>query len=335
MKDISKYLALRYSEYTTIKRSATRLIKSIENLHSYLSSLSKIDKSFGILLSGGMDSALLASYLPEGTKAFTFKYDNNFAKEEYERAKNFAKINNLQLIDVYINWDTIKNTIDPLIMRRQAPIATIEPQLYIACETAKQYDVSRLIIGGDADIVFGGMSKMLSKDWTKEDFIQFYRYLDPKEILKEPDEIYLKAFDNYWDAKREKFMTVDFINDIYNTESIISYTNAFGLAKMKLFDPYEDLAFNYDIAKIREKPKYLIQELFIKQYNFEPPEKNPMPRPVDFYEELNEYPTSDVFRDDIDYSKLTGQQKWMIYCVDRYIKLFPGMAKEIERNTSW
>ena len=59
---------------------------------------------------------------------------------------------------------------------RHGPISTIEPQLYEACKLAKKnYGINKLIIGGDADVVFGGMDKMLTRDWKSADhFLDFY-----------------------------------------------------------------------------------------------------------------------------------------------------------------
>ena len=39
----------------------------------------------GIMLSGGMDSAILASYLPRGAKAFTLKAEGEGAENESEK----------------------------------------------------------------------------------------------------------------------------------------------------------------------------------------------------------------------------------------------------------
>lgn len=322
MINISKYLALRYFEDGIFHRNAKHLIRNADDLNQALSKLINLTGNIGLLLSGGMDSAILAKYVPKTTLAFTFKYENDFEKEEYERAKYYAEINGLKLIDINITWDKIKDYIEPLIKKRGGPIATIEPQLFIACKTAKDlFGINTLIHGGDADVVFGGLSKMLSTDWDIDSFIEFYIYNDPKKILKESNDLHEYVIKKYYDSNRRYFDTIRFINEVYETESTISYENPRKLSGVTFIDPFTPLKFNIDINKVRVKPKYIIQELFTKLYGFEPPEKNPnpIPRPVDFYDELNKYPTSNIFRPDIRYNELTGQQKWMIYCVDKYM----------------
>lgn len=59
-------------------------IKTKEDLDIYLKKyFSELDfNKTGICLSGGIDSALLASYLPKGTLAFTLKYPETEGVEE-------------------------------------------------------------------------------------------------------------------------------------------------------------------------------------------------------------------------------------------------------------
>lgn len=55
------------------------------------------DKKKGILLSGGMDSAIVASYMP-GSDAYTFRFlGGDFQPEELHRAEYFAECYGLNL----------------------------------------------------------------------------------------------------------------------------------------------------------------------------------------------------------------------------------------------
>ena len=49
------------------------------------------------------------------------------------------------------------------------------------------------------------------------------------------------------------------------------------------------------------------------------PLKQPMPRPVDEYFANWEGPTRTEFRDDIDITKYNGNQKWLLYCLERFL----------------
>ena len=73
-----------------IEEIVRQSIKNIVNANE-----EKENKKIGLLLSGGMDSATLAKYVDKNnTIAFTFKYDNNFAEDEYNNAKKYAEIKN-------------------------------------------------------------------------------------------------------------------------------------------------------------------------------------------------------------------------------------------------
>lgn len=51
------------------------------------------------------------------------------------------------------------------------------------------------------------------------------------------------------------------------------------------------------------------------------PNKVPMPRPVDEYFKTWGGPKRPEFRDDIDMSKFTGNQKWQMYCLEKYLEM--------------
>lgn len=52
------------------------------------------------------------------------------------------------------------------------------------------------------------------------------------------------------------------------------------------------------------------------------PEKIPMPRPVNEYFKNWRGPSRKEFRNDIDMSALTGNQKWQLYSLERFLNIF-------------
>ena len=81
-----------------------------------------MEKKIGILLSGGMDSACLASYM-SGKDAYTFRFlGGEFQKDELERAEYYAKKYNLNLHYVDISWVTVQNCLDELMYKKGAPV---------------------------------------------------------------------------------------------------------------------------------------------------------------------------------------------------------------------
>ena len=131
------------------------------------------DKKLGILLSGGMDSACLATYMPKGSDAYTFRFLNGtYDTEELKRAERFAKECDLNLHYVDIDWDIINECLLPVMKTKGAPVHSIEPQLYKAALQAKSDGIECLVIGDAADYVFYGMDGLLSRDWSFDEFVE-------------------------------------------------------------------------------------------------------------------------------------------------------------------
>lgn len=279
------------------------------------------NKKLGILLSGGMDSAILASYM-EGQNAYTFRFLNGeFQKEELNRAEMYAKKYNLNLKYVDINWDVIESNLIDIFKTKQAPCHSIEPQIVAAAKQAKNDGVEIMIIGDGADYVFGGMDKLLAKDWNYEEFVNRFIYINPNEVLKEKTNV-LEVFEQY-KLPDNKIDFMKIMDSITIDESYSSYKNAFNTANMLYEDPYEILKLKnpLDLHRIRNgESKYLIRELFkIKYPEFNVPEKNPMPRPVDVYFNKWTGPTRPEFKTDLDINKFTGNQKWLIWCLEKFL----------------
>ncbi len=334
----SSFLAFRYIEkdnveffdglhhrtYELPKEEELALIGSEfeldEELHRVFDSVS--DKKLGILLSGGMDSACLASYMPKGSDAYTFRFLNGlYDPDELHRAERFAKEYELNLHYVDIDFDIIKECLGPVMKSKNAPVHSIEPQLYRAALQAKEDGVEMLVIGDAADYVFYGMDGLLSKDWTLDDFYKRAIYIEPSEVLKNPKDVkYL--FERY---RKDNDMVdfVGFYDKSITEESYGSYDNAFHAANMPFIDPYEKMKMRepVDLNRIRSgDSKYYVRALFRMKYpNIPLPEKHPMPRPVDKYFQDWEGPKREEFKDDIDMSKYSGNQKWLLWCLEQFL----------------
>ena len=281
-------------------------------------------EKLGICLSGGMDSAILASYM-RGCDAYTFRFlGGDYQKEELARAEYYAQYYGLNLHYVDIDWNTVEQYL-PIVMRaKTAPVHSIEPQLYQAAIQAKADGVTRMIVGESSDLIFGGMDQLLSKDWTVEAFQQRYTFLDPARVLKEPvDMSYL--YERYRQGG-DKIDFLHFMDDVFSRESSSSYYNAFAAADMPYTDPYALLRMSepLDLHRVRNgESKYLIRELMHNKYPEIPvPNKVPMPRPVDAYFKDWCGPKRPEFRRDIDMTQFTGNQKWQMYCLEQFLNMY-------------
>ena len=95
-------IPLPNSELFTYVRTADDIDVAIQKVFDSLKG-----EKLGICLSGGMDSAILASYM-SGCDAYTFRFlGGEYQKEELARAEYYAKYYNLNLHYVDINWDTV------------------------------------------------------------------------------------------------------------------------------------------------------------------------------------------------------------------------------------
>ena len=336
---MSSYLALRYIEDDekdffegmrhqkmppiqegdkTLVRTAAEIDFAVQEAFS-----KEEGERLGLLLSGGMDSAILAAYM-KGADAYTFRFlGGEFQETELHRAESYAKYYDLNLHYVDIDWEVVEKHIDVLMERKGAPVHSIEPQIFAAALQARQDGVTRMVIGNASDYVFGGMDQLLSRDWTFDDFINRYVYLYPADILTESVDMgYL--FERYRTDDTIDFLR--FLDDIDVEESYNSYFNAFQTAGMPYFDPYMTLkmAEPLDLERIRRgESKYLIRELFSMKYPGIPvPEKIPMPRPVDYYFRDWAGPARPEFKANLDMSRFTGNQKWQLWCLERFLNLF-------------
>lgn len=277
----------------------------------------------GILLSGGMDSAIVASYL-RGADAYTFRFlGGEYQKEELERAEYYAKYYGLVLHYVDISWDTVVSNLEPVMKAKAAPVHSIEPQILQAALQAKEDGIELMFVGESSDLVFGGMDGLLSKDWTFDEFMNRYVFTKPEDVLVNPESMQY-VFERYR-KEGDKIDFLTFMDDIFAIESSSSYMNAFAVAGMPYYDPYARLkmADELDLYRVRHgEPKYLIRDLMAKKYPEIPvPKKVPMPRPVDAYFKTWKGPIRPEFRKDIDMSKFTGNQKWQMYCLEKFLEI--------------
>lgn len=279
-------------------------------------------RRLGIMLSGGMDSAILASYMP-GADAYTFRFlDGQYRSEEMRRAEYYARKYGLTLHYVDIDWKAIEPHIDPVMKGKAAPVHSIEPQIMCAALQAKADGVDMMIVGESSDLIFGGMDQLLSKDWTFDEFARRYTFLPPSEGLLEPVDVnYL--FERYRQGEMINFEK--FMDDVFSIESSGSYWNAFAVAQLDYYDPYANLKMSepLDLKRVRNgEPKYLIRELFSMKYPDVPvPNKIPMPRPVDRYFDGWTGPIRAEFKRGLDMQKFSGNQKWQLYCLERFLNL--------------
>ena len=251
---MSSYLAFRYIEREDVdfaeglrhrnfvplpdeKRIAVKTAGDIDK--EIAKTFAALDgRKLGIMLSGGMDSAILASYM-SGSDAYTFRFlGGDYQSEELKRAEYYAKTYGLTLHYVDIDWKAIEPHIEPTMQAKAAPVHSIEPQIMCAALQAKADGIDMMIVGESSDLIFGGMDQLLSRDWTFDDFARRYIFTQPAEVLNKPVDI-MYLFERYRQGDRIDFLK--FMDDVFSIESSGSYWNVFGLTKLDYTDPYASL----------------------------------------------------------------------------------------------
>jgi len=336
---MSSFLAFRYIEKDDVDffrgvkhktalipdKSEWQMVDSAADIsRGLLKQFSSMDKNTGILLSGGMDSACLAAYMPRGSHAYTFRFEGGrYAADELERARKFAELNDLQLHYVDIGWDEVNECLPALMAKKGAPVHSIEPQIYLAARQAQADGVRKMVIGDAADYVFYGMDGLLAKDWDFDEFVKRSIYINPQDVLVNPADVHY-LYERYRRGKGIDF--IGFYDKVVTEESYGSYENAFATAGMAFIDPYENfhLAQPLDLQRTRRgDSKYFIRELFRSKYpQIALPEKSPMPRPVDKYFEKWQGPTRKEFKQNIDINQYSGNQKWLLWCLEMFLSMY-------------
>lgn len=315
-----------YLEYTECPRlhTVTNGEKAIEKLkeisNTWITKYSSHE--IGILISSGIDSATVAKTLPKKSYAFYATYEERDFDPELEIVKQYTQENELQLIVVNVSWEDYEQHMDYLMRVKKLPIHPCEIPVYMCCKKAQELGVHVLFSGWGADTHFGGMDKLMTKEWSIDDFKHRFEYCSSLQLTSD--------YNNYVSfLKSDNTVNVyDFLTYNYHVMTLRSFfyiPELFGLIHLPLWS-YLGVE-SLDIKRIKNEPKYIIQEAFKLMYpNFKPTEKLPFTRPTDLYmeEHFNDYTYCENLKlhsQQINNNTIntTGQQKWMIYILNRFL----------------
>lgn len=280
------------------------------------------DEKTALMLSSGIDSALLASYLSQNSQTFTLKcIASQTTIDESIKAKEIASKYGLKNDVIEITWDDYEKYIPILMEHKGAPIHSIEVQIYKAAMIAKQLGFTKLLFGESADSIFGGLSNLLSKDWEFDEFVDRYNFVPTKKVLNNYSLI-TSPYEKFEVAG--KINSYDFISNFFFKESNNSYYNACHTLSIKFLSPFTEmyLGVKLDLDIIRNgRSKYIIRDLADKRLKgIDFGEKTPMPRPMDLWLKNWQGPTRYEFKKNI-IQDLTGDQKYYVYVLEKFLDL--------------
>ena len=275
-----------------------------------------------LMLSGGMDSAILASCMPSGSQTYTLKCLAPGAVDETHAAGSYAKKFSLYNTVIPIKWSDYEKYAVALMKRKGQPIHSIEVQIYKAALQAKKDGFTALIFGETADIIYGGHDKLLARDWTFDEFLERFSFVDPSRVLR-----YYTIVTEPIIPSLRKDDLVDvyhFLNRFEYPVSLNFYYNACSTAGIKLCVPYAYTYLNQslDLRRIRNgDSKYIIRELFHILYpDLHIPDKTPLPRAMDVWLKDWRGPEQEYFLPQC-INDLSGDQRWYVYALDQFLKM--------------
>lgn len=315
---------VRHDDHIQIAEEDKFPCRSADDIDYYIKKiLSEVDLSkAAIFLSGGMDSAILASYMPEGTKAYTARCVAKSAIDETERAAEYCRIMGLEHVIVDVTWEDYLNTMDALMRRDGSPFIPNEPQAYVMARRAVADGVNMIVYGDCADTEFGGMDRLLSRDWEYDEWVERFTFLDPKKVLKNPVDIN-EVYERYR-VGENGIDFIKFISEVYAESAAGALTNGLKLAKLSYVDPFEKMkmAEALDLQRVRAgESKYLIRELFKRKYPMlSVPEKIGMSRPAEEWMKNWKGPEREEFLPGCA-EGLSGEQKLLLFSLERFLNL--------------
>lgn len=284
--------------------------------------LSEVDLTkAALMLSGGIDSGIVASYMPKGMKAYTAHNKAPATDLEVGRAAKICEANGLEHVVVEITWDDFDRSMDAMMKKDRCPVSANEPQVFALVERAIRDGADTIIFGDDADAVFGGYDQMCAKDWTFDEWVRRYTFVDPAEVLREPADM-TPVFEPY--RVGDHVDLVKFIQEIAAISSGVAYYNTYDYFEVNYFDPFTFLkmADPLDLGRVRNgESKYLLRELYRGKYpDFPVPEKLPMPRSMNVWLDWWKGPQRPEFKQDC-IGGLTYEQRFLVYSLERFLNL--------------
>ena len=281
------------------------------------------DGKAALALSGGIDSAILAKLMPPSSTAYTFKcvVPGVDVTDETHAAARYAEECGLKHEIIPIYWDDIVKEAPILMRHKGAPIHSIEAQVSKAAKKAGKDGFTKLIFGENADIIYGGMDGLISKDWLFGEFVDRYTYVKPYHVLKEPMIILEPFFEFMEDGHIDGH---SFINKYFRQEALGTYTNACSANHIAFIGPYSKTVMGVpiDYARIRSgDTKYLVREAFKKLYpDFNVTPKIPMPRPMNEWMQNWDGPKRPEFIPHCT-DNMSGDQKWMVFALEMFLNM--------------
>lgn len=302
--------------FPTTPKDCVPVTREDEILDYLQSTLNNLPASSGILLSGGIDSAILARFMPAGSMAYTIDYAEAENRSEFREAAQFLA-KDVRHQRVLVDRRQFFQAADDLVLRKRMPLVPHEAAVAVACQQARRDGVTHLVGGFGADTGLGGFSNYYrNRRW--EDFVTHMlpKFWNPAAVLNESSDV-------AWVARQYvEEGTVDVQNFLKEVgvegNAVATAIQALGLTPVF---PYADLRYSrrFDVDRLASgDTKYLLKSIFRRLYpNHAPARKFPLHVPYNQWM-MGYQPSRQEFKSALKLQPDQGKRNALIYSLERY-----------------
>ena len=278
--------------------------------------MQSLPSTSGILLSGGIDSTLLARFMPEGSTAYTIDYEEAGRRSEFQEAAQFIRAG-VRHKAVFVSRKQYFQVAEELMLLKRMPLVPHEPPVAMACKQAMKDGVTHMVGGWGADTRFGSFDNYF-RDARWDDFQAniLYKYWNPSDVLRESSDVSWVARqyieDGAMDVQR-------FLIEV-GTEGNAIFTTMQGLGLTPVF-PFVEMRYGpgLDVERIiNGDAKYLLKSIFRRTYpNHAPARKSPLHVPYNKWM-MGYQPTRKEFKPTLKLQPDQGKRNALIFSLERY-----------------
>lgn len=317
VRQASEYLSFR-SFFTGFKPTPTQLTKvaTFSELANFIEHEISLADSPALLLSGGMDSAVLAPYMPRGSTAYTV-YHPKIERTEVAIARSYAEKFELVHKVIEMDLDQYFEVMNGLMVAKKMPLSPAEPVLHILALHASKDGHSHVVTGGGADTKQGGFPRLRKHRWQNSYQKKLQKlYLDSSKVLQQFSDISHVLSNYVLCSPIGKIVdTKTFLREI-GTERF-AFENAVTQAGVSHIAPFDSCDSLLDMRMNRALPKYFIQKFYRQIYGRMPPQKFGLQKPSFALKDY--HPERDEFNKEFDYEGLDYNRKFLIYSLERFM----------------